>query len=97
MAPSVRDRIKVDLHGRKAALVERARVLGVSPSDVVRTVLSAALGVPAEVAPQQPMPRRAANPSERIRVSLRMTSEQAIAAFEAARRAGLRRATIWQG
>ena len=36
MAPSQRDRITVDLHGLKAALFERARALGVSPSGLVR-------------------------------------------------------------
>jgi hypothetical protein len=88
MAPSVRDRITVDLHGLKAALLERARVLGVSPSDLVRSVLSEALDVPA-VVPRRLVGRRADNPRDRIRVSLRMTREQATTAFHAARRAGL--------
>ena len=39
MAPSSRDRISVDLRGLKAALFERSRAQGVTPSNFVRSVL----------------------------------------------------------
>ena len=46
MAPSSRDRISVDLRGLKAALIERARAQGASPSDFVRTALADVLSEP---------------------------------------------------
>jgi hypothetical protein len=39
-----RDRISVDLRGLKAALIERARRQGVTPSDLIRALLAEALG-----------------------------------------------------
>jgi hypothetical protein len=50
MAPYSRDRLSVDLHGLKAALVERARLAGTSPSGWVRTTLAEALECSAEPA-----------------------------------------------
>jgi len=89
MTPSSRDRISVDLHGLKAALIERAQSLGVSPSVWVRTTLAQALGEPAELASSGARPRRRAHGAGRVRLTLRMTREQAVATAEAARRAGM--------
>ena len=86
MAPSSRDRISVDLHGLKAALFERARILGLSPSDLVRMTLTEALGLPERIAA---VPRRLTGSSGRVRLSLRMSREQASATLEAARGAGM--------
>ena len=44
MGPSSRDRLSVDLHGLKAALLDRAQGLGVTPSGFVRSTLAEALG-----------------------------------------------------
>jgi len=86
MAPSSRDRISVDLRGLKAALCERARVLGVSPSDLVRMTLTEALDLPERIAA---VPRRLSSSSGRVRLSLRMSREQASATLDVARRAGM--------
>jgi hypothetical protein len=88
MEPSSRDRISVDLHGLKAALFERAQALGVSPSGLVRTTLAEALGRPLHVI-EYPARRQASHAGNRVRLSLRMTREQAAATSQAARRAGL--------
>ena len=44
MEPSSRDRISVDLHGLKPALMEHAQALGVSPPELVRKTLAEELG-----------------------------------------------------
>ena len=89
MEPSSRDRISVDLHGLKAALIERAQALGVSPSVWVRTTLARALGEPAERASPVVIPHSTAHGAGRVRLTLRMTREQAVATAQAARRAGM--------
>jgi hypothetical protein len=43
MAPSLRDRISVDLRGLKPSLLARASAQSVLPSDLVRRILSDAL------------------------------------------------------
>ena len=89
MAPSSRDRISVDLRGLKAPLFERARARGVSPSELVRDALVEALG---QTDPSS-LDRVAAGarlPTEgRVRLSLRMSREEASATLAAARQAGL--------
>lgn len=89
MTPSSRDRISVDLHGLKAPLFERARARGVSPSGLVRDALVEALG---QTEPSS-LDRIAAGirlPTEdRVRLSLRMSREEASATLAAARQAGL--------
>jgi len=89
MAPSSRDRISVDLHGLKAALFERARTLGVSPSVWVRATLADALGQSDQRAGRLAAqhPRRCG--MGRVRVTLRMTREQDAAILSAAREAGM--------
>lgn len=89
MAPSSRDRLSVDLRGLKAALLERARALGVSPSALVRTLLSEALGQPLAAGAHVPAVGSACMSRDRVRLGLRMSREHACATLGAARRAGL--------
>jgi hypothetical protein len=89
MAPSSRDRLSVDLHGLKAALFERAHALGVTPSGLVRATLAEALGRSEPMTIEGSMPSRRSGNGDRVRLCLRMNREQASAAFEGARRAGL--------
>ena len=89
MAPSSRDRISVDLHGLKAALFERARAFGVSPSGLVRTTLADALGQPDPSNIDRSMALCPSGHGERARLSLRMNRDQASATLRAARHAGL--------
>ena len=89
MAPSSRDRISVDLRGLKAPLFERARARGVSPSGLVRDALVETLGQTEpsgldRVVTGAPVPTEA-----RVRLSLRMSREEARATLAAARQAGL--------
>jgi hypothetical protein len=89
MAPSSRDRISVDLHGLKAALFERARARGISPSGLVRDALVEALGQ-SDSSGLDRLARTVAVPTEgRVRLSLRMSREEAVAILVAARNAGL--------
>ncbi len=88
MAPSSRDRLSVDLHGLKAALVERARLAGTSPSGWVRATLAEALGGPPEPVSEARPPRLKARDVSRVRLTLRMSRADASAVLAAARLAG---------
>jgi hypothetical protein len=89
MEPSSRDRISVDLHGLKAVLFERAQADGVSPSAWVRTALAQALGGPSRQQTSHAAPNLKTSKAGRLRLSLRMTREQAAATAEAAQQAGM--------
>ena len=89
MAPSSRDRLSVDLQGLKAALVERARLAGTSPSSWVRTTLAESLGGPAGPFDGSRPPRLQARDASRVRLTLRMSRADASAVLAAARLAGL--------
>jgi hypothetical protein len=88
MAPLSRDRLSVDLHGLKAALLERARLAGTSPSGWVRATLADALGGPAASVDGTPPPRLEAREAGRVRLTLRMSHDDASAVLAAARLAG---------
>ena len=88
MAPSSRDRLSVDLHGLKAALVVRARLAGTSPSGWVRATLAEALGGPAGSVDGARTPRVQARDASRVRLTLRMSRDDASAVLAAARLAG---------
>ncbi len=88
MAPSSRDRLSVDLHGLKAALFERARLAGTSPSVWVRATLAVALGGPAGPIDGAPPPQLEARAAGRVRLTLRMARDDASAVLAAARLAG---------
>jgi len=88
MAPSSRDRLSVDLQGLKAALVERARLAGTSPSGWVRATLAEALEGAAGPVRQASPPRIEARSVTRVRLTLRMPRAEAAAVLAAARLAG---------
>ena len=88
MAPSSRDRLSVDLHGLKAALVERARLAGTSPSGWVRATLAEALQGTAARVSEASQPRLEAHGANRVRLTLRMSRADASAVLAAARLAG---------
>ena len=77
MEPSSRDRLSVDLHGLKAALFERARALGVSPSGLVRAALAEALGRSGPSDIDRSMPSLKSGNGDRVRLCLRMSREDA--------------------
>jgi hypothetical protein len=77
------------LHGLKAALFDRAHALGVSPSGLVRATLAEALGHAERIHIDRSTPRLRSGNSDRMRLCLRMSREQAHATIEAARRAGM--------
>jgi hypothetical protein len=89
MAPSPRDRISVDLRGLKAALFERARARGISPSGLVRDALSEALGQTGPIGFGRVATRPPLLTDERVRLSLRMSGEEARAILSAAHQARL--------
>ena len=88
MTPSSRDRISVDLRGLRAALFERARACGISPSKLVRDAVVDALGQ-AATSDEGAALGAALSPDDRMRLSLRMSRADAGATLAAARRAGL--------
>lgn len=84
-----RDRISVDLRGMRAALFKQARARGVSPSDVVREALSESLGqVPSPISDED-QNSEAGSKNQRVRLSLRMSRQDALATLAAARAARL--------
>ena len=87
MAPSSRDRISVDLRGMKAALVTQARAKGATPSDLVRALLADALRPGFDVTPS-PVTAPGARTS-RVRLSLRMQSDEASLVVSKAKVSGL--------
>ena len=89
MAPSSRDRISVDLRGLRAALLAQARARGVTPSDLVRGVLAEALNDADSSQRALGSATHRSAPSERVRLPLRLTAEQACAITLTAKAAGL--------
>ena len=89
MNHKLRERISIDLQGLKTPLMARAQATGMSPSEIVRKALEQALGTPAVPSfeeGKQPLIRRAGG---RVRLCLRMDSEDVLALRAVARRAGL--------
>lgn len=91
MAPSARDRISVDLHGLKAALVARAAADRVDVSVVVRRAIERELGVAAATTEPdgEPCSPRAAGST--VKLSIRLTSAETAQLAAGAARAGLSR------
>ena len=89
MTPSSRDRISVDLRGLKASLFEQARARGVSPSGLVRDALIDALGRAEPSSPDHVAAGASLPMQGRVRLSLRMSREEASATLAAARQVGL--------
>ena len=88
VAPSSRDRLSVDQHGLKAAFFERARQAGTSPSGWVRATLAEALDGPAEPVDGASLPRLEARDASCVRLTLRMSRDDASAVLAAARLVG---------
>ena len=88
MTPSSRDRLSVDLHGLKTALVERARLAGMSPSGWVRATLAEALGGSGGPVDGIRLSRLEARAAGRVRLTLRMSRDDASAVLAAARVSG---------
>jgi hypothetical protein len=89
MTPSSRDRISVDLRGLRAALLDQARARGVTPSDLVRGVLAEAFGDDDSGQRALGSATTRSAPCGRVRLSLRLTADQARAIALAAKAAGL--------
>jgi hypothetical protein len=97
LAPSARDRISVDLHGLKAALVARAAAERVDVSVVVRRSIERELGVTTATTDPagEPMSPPAAGGS--VKLSIRLTSAEAAQLAAGAARAGLSRGAYLAG
>jgi hypothetical protein len=89
VAPSVRDRISVDLRGLKAALFEQARAHGVSPSVWVRDTLAVAVGQSGLKTTSAVEEHSKMMSVGNVRLSLRMRHEDAVATLAGAKAAGL--------
>ena len=89
MTTSSRDRISVDLHGLKAMLFDQARVCGMSPSDLVRNALLDALSRSDQLVAVNSATSKFVSAPARVRLSLRMTRDEANATLAAARHAEL--------
>ena len=89
MTPSSRARISVDLRGLRCALLDQARARGVTTSDLVRGVLAEVLGAVDSDQRVLGSATHRSSASGRVRLSLRLTAEQARAITLAAKAAGL--------
>jgi hypothetical protein len=95
LASSARDRISVDLHGLRAALVARAQAERVDVSVVVRRAIERELGVAVATAEFADEPR-CPHPA-RVKLSIRLTSAEAEQLAAGAVRAGLSRSAYVAG
>lgn len=91
MAPSARDRISVDLHGLKAALVARAQAERVDVSVIVRRAIERELGVAVGTTEPAGEPCSPQAAGGLVKLSIRLTSAQAAQLAAGAARAGLSR------
>ena len=91
MAPSARDRISVDLHGLKAALVARAQAERVDVSVVVRRAIERELGVAAAASESAGEPCSPGAAGATVKLSVRLTRAEAAQLTAGAARAGLSR------
>jgi hypothetical protein len=97
MAPSSRDRISVDLHGLKAALLLQARAQQLSVSVLVRRAVERELGLVEESKQPCGAPCAAPSAGSRVRLSLRLTRGEVEQLNAQARRAGLARGAFLAG
>ena len=97
MAPSARDRISVDLHGLKAALVARAAAEQGDASAVVRRAIERELGLPAAATAPTCESRSPRVAGATVRLSIRLTSAEAEQLAAGAQRAGLSRGAFVAG
>lgn len=97
MAPSSRDRISVDLHGLRAALVERAQARRASVSVLVREAVERELGLVDGSKAPAAAEGTTASAGSNVKLSIRLTSGEAERFDAAARRAGLSRGAFLAG
>ncbi len=97
MAPSSRDRISVDLHGLRSALVERARARRASVSVLVREAVERELGLIDGSKEPGSATLPAASWGPTVKLSIRLTSGEAERFDAGARRAGLSRSAFLAG
>lgn len=98
MNTQTHDFVTVDMRGLKAALVARAQSQRVSVSELVRGAVARDLGLSAECDPQlDEMPIRAGEEAASIKLSVRMTVEEARQFAAGARTAGLSRGAYLAG
>lgn len=97
MAPSARDRISVDLHGLKAALVACAAAERVDVSVVVRRAIERKLGVAAAETEPAGAPGSPRVESATVKLSIRLTSAEAAQLEAGAARDGLSRSAYVAG
>jgi hypothetical protein len=95
MAPSQRDRLSVDLHGLKAALIKRAEAERVSVSVLVRRTMEEALGQGGSTAAR--VPAMPSGPANNMRLSIRLTNDGAAKLEACAMQAGLSRGAFITG
>jgi len=97
LAPSSRDRISVDLHGLRAALVERAQARRASVSVLVREAVERELGHVDGSKECGGATGPAAPAGSTVKLSIRLTSDEAERFDAAARRAGMSRGAFLSG
>ena len=98
MNPHSHDFVTVDMRGLKAALVARARAERVSVSVLVRDAVARELGLAKAAADQQAAPPfGSASSATRVKLSIRLTSEEAERLAAGARAAGLSRGAYLAG
>jgi len=92
------DFVTVEMRGLKAALVARAQAQRVSVSELVRSAVARDLGLSAECEPQRDeLPTKAGVEAASIKLSVRMTVEEARQFAAGARTAGLSRGAYLAG
>jgi hypothetical protein len=96
LAPSSRDRISVDLHGLRSALLARAQARRVSVSVLVREAVERELG-PVDGSKEPGATPTAASARSTVKLSLRLTSGDAERFDTRARVAGLTRGAFLTG
>ena len=98
MNTTAHDFVTVDMRGLKAALVARAQAERVSVSVLVRGAVARNLGLGIECEPQSAdVPRRGASSAASVKLSIRMTADEARQLAAGARAAGLSRGAYLAG
>jgi hypothetical protein len=97
LAPSARDRISVDLHGLKAALVARAQAERVYVSVVVRRAIERELGVAGGTTEPTGEPYSPHAAGGFVKLSIRLTRAESAQLAAGAARAGLSRGAYVAG
>lgn len=98
MNTSTHDFVTVDMRGLKAALVARALAERVSVSVLVRSAVARDLGLAVQSGPRQAEVRSATRASQAgVKLSIRLTAEEALQLAAGARAAGLSRGAYLAG